>query len=552
MLREIRCDNFRTYNNAERDPIIFHPGLNVVLGSNDGKNSIGKSTFLMIIDFAFGGSDYVQKCIDVQEMVKEHTIKFCFEFEDGLHFYSRSTVDSKKVNRCDKNYEVIDTISKDAFCKELAKGYHVDDSLSSFRGIVSPYFRIYQRDNLDEKAPLDTAKKAKTENAINELLKLFGMYELVAQYKEQEKTNIEKKDAYQKSFKYNIIPRISEKEYNNNQKRIAELQEEIEKLEKSSEEADLKLIGIEDPQIIEQIGILKNELLNSQRKISNYKSQLRVISANRESSSVGVSGDIELLKEFFPNVDIKHIQEIELFHHKIQEILKGEFSDAEEQLHRLIAGEEKEVTRLENEIKELGVQKGFSGQVFRAYADIVNELTELKNANDAHEKIKEINDAITESRENTKAAIKDELNNLQKKINDKMDALNRFIYNDDSESPILTITEDGRMYSFQTPYDSGAGTSCKGLILFDLSVLEMTVLPALIHDSDIHKRIEDYSFGKILDLYQKSGKQVFISMDRQKTFSAEITKKLEDAQVLYLSGNGNELFGKNWNKKSNR
>ena len=81
MLREIRCDNFRTYNNAERDPIIFHPGLNVVLGSNDGKNSIGKSTFLMIIDFAFGGKDYVQKCTDVQEMVKGHTIEFCFEFD---------------------------------------------------------------------------------------------------------------------------------------------------------------------------------------------------------------------------------------------------------------------------------------------------------------------------------------------------------------------------------------------------------------------------------------------------------------------------------------
>ena len=80
----------------------------------------------------------------------------------------------------------------------------------------------------------------------------------------------------------------------------------------------------------------------------------------------------------------------------------------------------------------------------------------------------------------------------------------------------------------------------------------MTVLPALIHDSDIHKRIEDYSFGKILDLYQQSGKQVFISMDRQETFSSEIAKKLEDAEVLYLSGNGNELFGKDWKKKSNR
>ena len=126
------------------------------------------------------------------------------------------------------------------------------------------------------------------------------------------------------------------------------------------------------------------------------------------------------------------------------------------------------------------------------------------------------------------------------------------IYNDDSESPVISISEDGKKFEFFTPYDSGAGTSCKGLILFDLAILEMTVLPALIHDSDIHKRIEDYSFGKILDLYQQSGKQVFISMDRQETFSSEVAKKLEDAEVLYLSGNGNELFGKDWKKKSNR
>ena len=47
-------------------------------------------------------------------------------------------------------------------------------------------------------------------------------------------------------------------------------------------------------------------------------------------------------------------------------------------------------------------------------------------------------------------------------------------------------------------------------------------------------------------------REVFISMDRQETFSSEIAKKLEDAEVLYLSGNGNELFGKDWKKKSNR
>ena len=552
MLREIRCDKFRTFDDKPREPIKFHPGLNAVLGTNDAKNSIGKSTFLMIIDFVFGGRDYVQKCTDVQQMVEGHTIEFCFEFDDGLHYYSRNTVNTTKVNRCDEHYNVIDTISADKFCKELAKGYHVDESLSSFRGMINPYFRVYQRDNLDEKAPLEVAKKGKSEAAINELLKLFGLYNLVMEYKIQEKANEEQKDIYANSIKYDLIKKINAREYKANQKRIIELQEEIEKLEKSSEESDLSLLGIENPKIIEQIGELKEELRKTNRKLSKYKSQLRVISDNRRNSVISVDSDIELLREFFPDADIKHIQEIEQFHHKIQEILTDEFSDAEAQLRALINIAQDDQALLEKEIRDLGVSKDFSTQVFRTYAKLRNELDELQKVNDAHEKLKEHGDAIKEAKENTKAALKDERARLQKMLNDKMGELNSYIYNDDSESPVITIAEDGKSYEFFTPYDSGAGTSCKGLILLDLSILEMTVLPALIHDSDIHKRIEDYSFGKILDLYQDSGKQVFIAMDRQETFSPEIAEKLEKAKVLYLSGNGNELFGKDWKKKSNR
>ncbi len=50
MLREIYCDKFH------QKRIVFNPGLSVVLGTNTGDNSIGKSTFLLIVDYVFGGS----------------------------------------------------------------------------------------------------------------------------------------------------------------------------------------------------------------------------------------------------------------------------------------------------------------------------------------------------------------------------------------------------------------------------------------------------------------------------------------------------------------
>ena len=61
MLYEIWSDKFRTggKDGQIRPAIRFHSGLNTVLGTQTRSNSIGKSTFLMIIDYVFGGSDYL-------------------------------------------------------------------------------------------------------------------------------------------------------------------------------------------------------------------------------------------------------------------------------------------------------------------------------------------------------------------------------------------------------------------------------------------------------------------------------------------------------------
>ena len=79
MLKEIFCDRFIS-NGKIREPILFHEGLNTILGSETGSNSIGKSTFLMILDYAFGGMDYIEKSTDVHKNVGPHRICFLFEF----------------------------------------------------------------------------------------------------------------------------------------------------------------------------------------------------------------------------------------------------------------------------------------------------------------------------------------------------------------------------------------------------------------------------------------------------------------------------------------
>ncbi|WP_199688773.1 MULTISPECIES: hypothetical protein [unclassified Lactobacillus] len=86
MLAEIMFPVFREYG-KERPPIIFHKGLNVVLGMVD-ENSIGKSSALQVIDFVFGGDTYLKG--DWEKHVGEHTMFFAFIF-DQPYYFARST-----------------------------------------------------------------------------------------------------------------------------------------------------------------------------------------------------------------------------------------------------------------------------------------------------------------------------------------------------------------------------------------------------------------------------------------------------------------------------
>ena len=60
--------------------IVFYEGLNAIVGDDIASNSIGKSTMLMIIDFVFGGDDYISKNHDVVDNLGHHDFRFIFNF----------------------------------------------------------------------------------------------------------------------------------------------------------------------------------------------------------------------------------------------------------------------------------------------------------------------------------------------------------------------------------------------------------------------------------------------------------------------------------------
>ena len=81
------------------------------------------------------------------------------------------------------------------------------------------------------------------------------------------------------------------------------------------------------------------------------------------------------------------------------------------------------------------------------------------------------------------------------------------------------------------------------MVLYDLAILLLTNVPALIHDGNILSSISTDHLEKVLEIYNKFGKQVFIAVDKAES---EI---LRDSAVLRLS-EGHELYGFSWSRKN--
>lgn len=102
MLTEIYSEAFRYGNGKERGPIPLHQGMNIVLGIDRDCNSVGKSSFLLAIDFAFGGTIYPTK--EIKDQLDDHRICWKMEFGIEEYWFCRWTSSKDKVERCDKDY----------------------------------------------------------------------------------------------------------------------------------------------------------------------------------------------------------------------------------------------------------------------------------------------------------------------------------------------------------------------------------------------------------------------------------------------------------------
>lgn len=538
MLNEIICDEFK------KEKVEFHLGLNTILGDDFGSNSIGKSTFLMIIDFVFGGKDYLLKSTDVQKNVGRHVIKFHFTFSEQDYYFSRDTNFSEKVNICDEKYNVKEEILLTKYCDFLRQKYQINLYDISFRDMVGRYSRIYGKENLNEKRPLDIVSKEPASKSINSLLKLFDLYKNISELENLLKEKEEALTTYRKAIKYNFIASIGKRQYISNLKEIQKLYEEELKLTNDLDNNLLDLNSEEAEQLIQ----LKNQLSILKRYRSKIIGDIVPLEEDIKGNTSLKNQKINELLDFFPEINMGKLVEVEDFHLEIRKVLKAELKKKKVELQGLLKVTEKDIEDIENKIKETTQSNNLSKTVLKKYSELQKRKETLQKENNSFDSL----NALTNERDDTKKRRDDmkeeQLEELCREINNKMQEINDYIYDKRKNPP--TISFDKGQYMFKTVDDTGTGTSYKSMIVYDLSILELTELPILIHDSVLLKQISDEAIEKILLKYQSSKKQIFISLDKVSSYSDESKKILEDCRVLELSPDGNELFGMSWNNKN--
>ncbi|HEM2549288.1 TPA: DUF2326 domain-containing protein [Streptococcus suis] len=536
-------------NGQTREPVRFHPGLNVIMGMDLADNSIGKSSSLLVIDFIFGGNSY-QKSIAVKKL-GDHPIYFCFQFEKKFYF-SRNTATPDIITYCNDDYSPTgETMPLENFLNKLKKRYHLDSPELSFRLAMSGFFRIAGKNNQNTDFPLQVYSSQKSSESITTLIQLFNLYDNIARYKERLKDKSDQLTTFRNARKYAFISNLvgGKKQFEANVSEIKRLEYDLSHLQDTHQDK----IDSDDIEKNQQKIQLRNTKLELENSLRDKQRRLKLLDISIEFGLYPTDSDLTELQRYFPDTNLKKLYEVEAYHKKLATILDSEFSTERETLSLEIEGLESQLTVLNRELQELGSIPNLTNEFLENYSKLTVIINALKEQNGAYLKESALSKEKSEADSDLKRSTEDILIELEGKINTKMREFNNVLYPDIRKAPQINLKAHNS-YSFYTPDDDGTGTKFKGMILFDLTMLYLTNLPALAHDSLLLSNISYQATEALLKLYDRSkslNKQVFLAFDKASSFSPEANKLLSENTVLRLSSNGNELYGISWNKGEN-
>jgi len=535
MLKEIECPFFN------HGKISFHQGLNVILGDDDAKNSIGKSTALMVIDFVHGGNSFMKDEAGVIKALGHHNYNFCFIFAGKPYFYSRSTDNPDLVYVCDQSYERGDELQLNEYCSKLKELYGLHQLENTFRNIVSPFSRIWKKGALNPDKPFSTVNEESGNAQVSRLIDMFQHSGEISDEKRILDGQADRKKVIARSMAEEIIPSINKKQYRINSKIISENAEQIQQLKEGFRGALTAYEAMFDRNL-QAKKQQQDELLGVRsdvnRKIKRLEKELSGITPR-------ITANISLVEEFFPNVNVERIEQVELFHKKIGGAVRKELNKELAEANERLLAVENDISSLENEIKEALRSKGLPDDLFRSVFELKERTDKALQENRFYDQKYDLQTAISSTKKRLEDIYTKIFLDIEGKVNCKLRGFNRVVYGPERNSSKLRVKKSNS-FSFTSPDDTGTGKSYAGMIGFDRAMLSVTNLPYVIHDSVVYKNIEVDAIKQILRIFSNiKTKQIFISFDEARKFGSQIEKLLQRNKAIKLS-NDDLLYNKDW------
>ena len=547
MLKEICCDKFMD-GGVIRPKIQFHQGLNTIVGGGGGKseNSVGKSTLLAIIDFCFGGEQFAKS--KAVEIIGAHTIRFAFEFGGATHHFMRTAGSDSRLFKCDADYRNPANYPLDEFREWLKTQYGLDGIALSFRQIVGTYFRFYGEKDISPKEVLRAYSGQSGAEQVRTLEKLFEKYPLiqdeaerVQEFDNRSKIKTQASKLHVELADFKKIDRAETAE------KIAALEAKKKEMLENQQAQTVAL----DAEKARELAALQAK----RQKLSSARARLLARIENIENADFETAkpskASYNALLEFFPNADIKKIEEIDAFHERLTAILEEEHEEALENYRAELDDVQSEIGRIEKQICDLGNGEDFTTAFLLEFAKVQGDLDRQKSM--LEESLRR--EAATEQAKEDKRTLREKeaaiLGDMARAVNSRLSALCGEVIGKGA-APIHLDFPTNASYSLGSPLDDGTGTDYTSLILFDLSVLALTKLPAIIHDSYLIANIRGNRLENLIKTYAAvTDKQVFLAIDETEKLSEE-TANLVNAdctRVIELWHGGGELYGFYWGGK---
>lgn len=543
MLKIIKCDAFV----SDLSTLTIKPGLNTIQGSSLGSNAIGKSTFLWIVDFVFGGQKYAKIAQDVKKHISgDLTVYFVFDFDGKLRYFYRKPEDYQKVFECTADWRtIIDEMEIKKYQEMLRVSYNLDRPGLTFPGLMEHFFRIYGRGNANEWHPMKSDKDT-NDSAEDFLLILFDYGRLLGEIANIEQVlNIKNHEAFLKSSMQTVDYNAKREE---NQAAIKAMRERLDRLlRKDGGEVEFADLGL-DTKTIETVANLQKELRQITRQYESLRSQLAAVENNLSASMTERAEEFAALKRFFPHANMKAFEDIERFHHQLRVILKEEMNDEIAHLQPMVTFYEAEIKQLQDRIQESGITRSISEKIMSQCVSARLRLEELQTEAEQIDHDEELqNERITRLARLQELADqhKNAINDVEQTVSDLAAKINAAITSGKEKAPVLNLSS--KELPFGTEDNTSEGTAFKNLVIYDLCLARSCPVPVLIHDSNILKKIDDAYLEPILLQYQQTGTQVFIVMDKVDSVPAGAQKILDETTLMYLR-DGHELFGHSWSK----